>query len=206
MPVAASVTLATFLTVTLLPMAIVMARLSAIGWALMAAPMVETFRFAAYSQSAAMAWALPMAIVKVRQAPAFAGMTVAMLGMLWRGEAWKTVCLAEEAQLSQLLQQMPKTTSSEQHASLCCDDLSPACGHVRGIFGLDDSVQSLFREAESECIVSQRNISQVLPAYHAEFLSASRLYQSAQRSPRTYEGRPPLREPSDRVLELQLGS
>lgn len=170
----------------------------------MAAAMVETFRFAVYSQSAAMTWALralPMAIVKVQQTPAFAGMTVAMLGMLWRGEAWKTVCLAEEAQLSQLLQQMPKTTSSEQHASLYCDDLSSAFGHVRHIFGLDDSVQSLFREAESECIVSQRNISQVLPAYHAEFLSASRLYQSAQRSPRTYEGRPPLREPSDRVLE-----
>jgi hypothetical protein len=61
---------------------------------------------------------LPVAIVKARRSAAFAAMTVAMLGMLWRGEAWKTICLAEEARLMQCLQQLPKTASIYQRASL----------------------------------------------------------------------------------------
>ena len=45
-------------------------------------------------------------------------MTLAMLGMLWRGEAWKTVYLAEEAQSSQGLQLSPKIESISQCESI----------------------------------------------------------------------------------------
>jgi len=61
---------------------------------------------------------LPVALSKIRRSPEFALMTLAMLGMLWRGEAWKTVCLAEEAQLSQEPQPPPKTGSFYQDRSL----------------------------------------------------------------------------------------
>src|SRR5437016_726423 len=47
-------------------------------------------------------------------------MALAMIGMLWRTEAWKTVCLAEEAQLSQRLQSLPKTVSIQQRALAAC--------------------------------------------------------------------------------------
>lgn len=36
---------------------------------------------------------LPVAILRARQSPLFAAMTLAMLAMVWRGEAWKTVFL-----------------------------------------------------------------------------------------------------------------
>ena len=50
----------------------------------------------------------------------WAWMTLAMIGMLWRAEAGKTVCLAEEAQLSQCLQSLPKTVSIRQRALAAC--------------------------------------------------------------------------------------
>jgi hypothetical protein len=60
---------------------------------------------------------LPWAIVKARQRQlALAGMTLAMLGCLWRGETWKYGCLEAEQLLSQLPQQclqlLPKTAFS----------------------------------------------------------------------------------------------
>lgn len=67
---------------------------------------------------------LPVALSKIRRSPEFALMTLAMLGVLWRGEAWKTVCLAEEAQLSRQRQLSPKTMSIQ-------GDASTACGGVR---------------------------------------------------------------------------
>src|SRR5258707_2381759 len=42
------------------------------------------------------------------------------MDMLWRAEAWKTVCLAEEAQLSQCLQSLPKAVSIQQRALSAC--------------------------------------------------------------------------------------
>ena len=63
---------------------------------------------------------LPWALVSARRSP-WAWMTLAMIGMLWRGEAWKTVCLAEEAQLSQCLQSLPKTVSIWQRTLPACD-------------------------------------------------------------------------------------
>jgi len=36
---------------------------------------------------------LPWALAMLRRSPFLSAMTLAMLGMLWRGEAWKTVCL-----------------------------------------------------------------------------------------------------------------
>jgi hypothetical protein len=36
---------------------------------------------------------LPWALLPLRRSLLLAGMTLAMLGMLWRGEAWKTVFL-----------------------------------------------------------------------------------------------------------------
>jgi hypothetical protein len=56
---------------------------------------------------------LPLAIVKARRSAAFAAMTVAMLGMLWRGEAWKAAYREIAEQVSQLPPQcrqlLPKT-------------------------------------------------------------------------------------------------
>ena len=40
--------------------------------------------------------------------------------MIWRGEVWKRAFLEEEAQLFQVLQQLPKTKSSQIHRSLAC--------------------------------------------------------------------------------------
>jgi hypothetical protein len=42
--------------------------------------------------------------------------------MILLGEAWKRAFLEEEAQLSQVLQQLPKTKSSQIHRSLACAD------------------------------------------------------------------------------------
>jgi hypothetical protein len=53
----------------------------------------------------------PWAIWTARRSPTLAGMTLAMLGMVWRGEAWKTVYLRVADQPCQSLQQRPKTVS-----------------------------------------------------------------------------------------------
>ena len=47
---------------------------------------------------------LSAAILRARQSPDFAGMTLAMILMLWRGEAWKTVFLQSEQQVLELQQ------------------------------------------------------------------------------------------------------
>jgi hypothetical protein len=57
------------------------------------------------------AFLLPWALLKVRRSATLAGMTLAMLGMLWRGEAWKMVYLRVANQPCQSLQQPPKTAS-----------------------------------------------------------------------------------------------
>jgi hypothetical protein len=53
---------------------------------------------------------LPWALLSARRSLGFALMTLAMLTMLWRGEAWKTVFLQSEQQVSELQQRQ------EQHA------------------------------------------------------------------------------------------
>jgi hypothetical protein len=63
---------------------------------------------------------LPWALAMVRRSPFLSAMTLAMIGMLWRAEAGKTVCLAEEVQLSQCLQSLPKTVSIRQRALAAC--------------------------------------------------------------------------------------
>jgi hypothetical protein len=59
---------------------------------------------------------LPWALLKARRSPTLVGVTLVMLGMTWRGEAWKAGCLSAEAQLSQSSQQsrqsLPKTAFS----------------------------------------------------------------------------------------------
>ena len=57
---------------------------------------------------------LQWALLSMRRSIGLAWMTIAMLGMLWRGEAWKTVYLAEEAQAFQEQRLSPKTTSNRQ--------------------------------------------------------------------------------------------
>ncbi len=52
---------------------------------------------------------LPWALLTMRRSAMPAAMALAMVGMMWRGEAWKTVYLREQAQLFQCLQQLPKT-------------------------------------------------------------------------------------------------
>jgi hypothetical protein len=48
---------------------------------------------------------LPWALLSFRGSASFAWMTWAMLAMLWRGEAWKTVFLQSEQQVLELRQQ-----------------------------------------------------------------------------------------------------
>lgn len=56
---------------------------------------------------------LSWTLVKARRSLVLAAMTLLMLGMTWRGEAWKAGCLSAESQLSQLppqcRQSLPKT-------------------------------------------------------------------------------------------------
>ena len=47
---------------------------------------------------------LPWALLSFRGSSSFAWMTLAMLAMLWRGEAWKTVFLQSEQQVLELQQ------------------------------------------------------------------------------------------------------
>ena len=51
---------------------------------------------------------LPWAILRARQSPLFAAMTLAMLLMVWRGEAWKTVFLQAEQEVLELQQQQQR--------------------------------------------------------------------------------------------------
>jgi hypothetical protein len=56
---------------------------------------------------------LTVAILRKRESPDFAGMTLLMILMLWRGEAWKTVFLQSERELSELQQrQQPPVLST----------------------------------------------------------------------------------------------
>jgi hypothetical protein len=48
---------------------------------------------------------LPWALLSFRGSASFAWLTLAMLAMLWRGEAWKTVFLQSEQQVLELQQQ-----------------------------------------------------------------------------------------------------
>jgi len=75
---------------------------------------------------------LPMAILRVRQSVSFAMMTLAMLGMMWRGETWKYQCLRLAGQLSQSLPQSrqlsPKRAFSRSISSIGNGDLLPTDG------------------------------------------------------------------------------
>ena len=75
---------------------------------------------------------LPVAILRARQSVLFSAMTLAMLGMMWRAEAWKTVYLQSERQLLEQRQPQrppisPKTEFFYQHQSSACDDLGWLC-------------------------------------------------------------------------------
>jgi hypothetical protein len=70
---------------------------------------------------------LPWALLSMRQSAGFAWMTLAMLAMLWRGEAWKTVFLQSEQQVLEPQQrQQPHTSSRTEYSIpdslLACDD------------------------------------------------------------------------------------
>ena len=61
---------------------------------------------------------LPWAILRARQSLSLAAMTLAMLLMLWRGEAWKTVFLQSEQQILELQQpQQPRTSSKIKYST-----------------------------------------------------------------------------------------
>jgi hypothetical protein len=70
---------------------------------------------------------LPLALMTARRSVPFAAMTLAMLGMMWRGETWKALCLKQSAQMYQLQRQYrqpsPKTVYFSQEASLPDDVL-----------------------------------------------------------------------------------
>jgi hypothetical protein len=56
---------------------------------------------------------LPAAILRARQSPLFAATTLAMLAMVWRGEAWKTVFLQSEQQVLELQQPQEQRVPSK---------------------------------------------------------------------------------------------
>src|SRR5436190_253544 len=91
---------------------------------------------------------LPWTLTMVRWSPFLLAMTLAMLGMLWRGEAWKTVCLAEEAQLSQCLQSLPKTMSIQQRALAACAVAHHVVPQAFRPF-LDEEFEEAYRDRES---------------------------------------------------------
>jgi hypothetical protein len=55
---------------------------------------------------------LPWALVKARRSLTLAAMTLAMLAMNWRGEAWKTVFLQSEQRVLELQRQLLRPISS----------------------------------------------------------------------------------------------
>jgi len=69
---------------------------------------------------------LPSALLTMRRWPSFAAMTLAMLAMMWRGEAWKWAALDLKARASQLppqcLQLLPKTAFSGRGSELLYDE------------------------------------------------------------------------------------
>jgi hypothetical protein len=71
---------------------------------------------------------LPIAILKARKSMEFALMTVAMILMLWRGEAWKAVFLQSEQQVLELQRQPrqpsePSAISFDQGERILRDDV-----------------------------------------------------------------------------------
>src|SRR5438105_5108241 len=48
----------------------------------------------------------PVAVLTLRRSVPFAVMTLAMLGMMWRGETWKYGCLIAEQQLQQRVSEL----------------------------------------------------------------------------------------------------
>jgi len=70
---------------------------------------------------------LPWALLSARRSLGFALMTLAMLAMLWCGEAWKTVFLQSGQQVSELQQRQEQRASSKpKYLTLAplpaCDD------------------------------------------------------------------------------------
>ncbi|MGC1323353.1 MAG: hypothetical protein WA849_14320 [Candidatus Udaeobacter sp.] len=74
---------------------------------------------------------LPWALVRVRRSPTLAATTLAMLAMLWRREAWKTVFLQSEQQVLELQRrQQPRVSSNTEWSNPGLSTL-----HVAECFG-----------------------------------------------------------------------
>jgi hypothetical protein len=86
---------------------------------------------------------LPWALVTVRRSALLSAVTLAMLGMLWRGEAWKTECLAAEAQMSREQQLRPQTASSGQFSWLARDGARSFSIRSRAASGLGNNPNPL---------------------------------------------------------------
>ena len=74
---------------------------------------------------------LPWALVRVRRSVTLAAMTLAMLAMLWRGEAWKMVFLQSEQRVSELQRQLRPPILSNTEWS----NPEPSTLHVAECFG-----------------------------------------------------------------------
>src|SRR5436190_1601296 len=62
----------------------------------------------------------PVAVLRLRRSAPFAAMTLAMLGMMWRGETWKYGCLTAEQlglQSQPLSRQQPQFLPNKAHLS-----------------------------------------------------------------------------------------
>ena len=105
---------------------------------------------------------LPWALVRVRRSPGFAWMTLAMPAMLWRGEAWETVFLQSERQVSELQRQLQQPSES---SAISFDQGQQILYDAVRLVGQGDLIQSLvLRVAESGELPwdPQKNISTYL--------------------------------------------
>ena len=145
---------------------------------------------------------LPWALLSIRRTPGFAWMTLALVGMTWRAEAWKTVYLKLEQQVSeqQSLQQprvLPKIgfcylVQWPPHADVRCEppydaivfrhESEPFDGHRRP----PDCDRSNSRESrQTSRSISLAARSECSEAYLARFLQ--HFYSnSVGRSPREW--------------------
>ena len=130
-----------------------------------------------------------LAWMSIQASVTLAAMTLAMLAMLWRGEAWKTVFLRTEAQLSQLVLQSRQLSPKIGFCDLVLwprhvavgymppyveivfrHESKPFDGHMR----LPDLHPSDFREIRQ----TSHSISPVVPLRYSEACWASFRQQS----------------------------
>lgn len=118
---------------------------------------------------------LPWALVKARRSASLATMTLVMLVLLWRGEAWKTVCLQSEQRVS--LEGQPRRRISSNKGWSSPGSLTPRAGDhfasrervivFRPVKGLSDpTLQQTLSDGHSTPAICPRNNDDRLLGHH----------------------------------------